>query len=72
MCIRDRLDTVLTKNVLVVCNKADIDEKSTYEKFKKVQTLCETHDWDVVPISALKGENIDVLLEKMAKCAGKL
>lgn len=66
------LDTVLTKNVLVVCNKADIDEKSTYEKFKKVQTLCETHDWDVVPISALKGENIDVLLEKMAKCAGKL
>ncbi|CAH02818.1 putative GTPase MTG2 [Kluyveromyces lactis] len=65
-------EVVSLKNILVVCNKADIDEKSTFKKYQKIQAQCQENNWDVVPISALKGENIDVLLHKMAQCAGKL
>ena len=65
-------EVVSLKNILVVCNKADVDEKSTFKKYQKIQAQCQENNWDVVPISALKGENIDVLLHKMAQCAGKL
>ena len=64
------LEKVKTKNILIVCNKVDIDAKkskslpSTYRlEFSKSQ------GWDCVPISALREENIDVLKKKMFKCA---
>lgn len=65
------LEKVRTKNVLVVCNKADIDceKPESINKYRKIQTFCREQSWDSLPISALKEENIDVLLEKMAKCA---
>lgn len=68
------MDKVVEKNVLVVCNKADIDcqKPSSVNKFLKIQEHCSQFRWDIIPISALRGENIDVLLEKMAKCANKL
>lgn len=67
------LEKVAAKNVLVVCNKADVDYENpqSIEKFLQIKQFCETHGWDSVPISALKNENIDILLDKMAKCAGK-
>ncbi|CDO96134.1 unnamed protein product [Kluyveromyces dobzhanskii CBS 2104] len=65
------IEILATKNILVVCNKADVDEQSTYQKYQNVQNLCQENDWEVVPVSALKGENIDLLLQKMAQCAGK-
>lgn len=65
------LDVVLAKNILIVCNKADIDQ-NTYGRYQKIRDICDKHGWDVIPISALKGENIHALVEKMAKCAGKL
>ncbi|SCW03876.1 LAFE_0H00980g1_1 [Lachancea fermentati] len=60
-----------TKKILVVCNKADIDVENpnSKRKYDTIKSFCDTQGWDVVPISALKGENIDLLLEKMAKCA---
>lgn len=64
-------EALATKNILVVCNKADIDEKSTFTKYQTVLTFCQKNNWEVIPISALKGENIDALLVKMAQCAGK-
>lgn len=68
------MEKVKTKNVLVVCNKADIDcdKQESVNKYYQVQEFCNKHSWDVLPLSALNGENIDVLLEKMAKCAQKL
>lgn len=68
------MDKVVEKNVLVVCNKADIDcqKPSSVSKFLKIQEHCSQFGWDIIPISALRGENIDILLEKMAKCANKL
>lgn len=64
---------VQTKNVLVACNKADIDfeKPGSVAKFLQIEQFCKENNWDSVPISALKNENIDLLLEKMAKCAGK-
>lgn len=68
------VEKVRSKNVLVVCNKADIDYENplSVDKFLQITQFCETNGWDSIPISALKGENIDLLLGKMAKCAGKL
>lgn len=68
------IEKVKTKNVLVVCNKADIDcdKRESIDKYYEVQAFCNKHSWDVLPLSALNGENLDVLLEKMAKCAQKL
>ncbi|SCU99442.1 LAFA_0G24102g1_1 [Lachancea sp. 'fantastica'] len=67
------LEDVSKKNVLVVCNKADIDYENpaSQTKFNKIRQFCEARGWDIVPVSALKGQNIDVLLQKMAVCAGK-
>lgn len=68
------MERVNAKNVLIVCNKADIDYENpqSVEKFLQVTQLCETNGWDSIPVSALKNENIDLLLDKMARCAGKL
>ncbi|AET39878.1 putative GTPase MTG2 Ecym_5094 [Eremothecium cymbalariae DBVPG len=69
------MEKVVSKNILVVCNKADIDsDKPTISltKYLRIEQFCKAQNWDVIPISALNGENIDILLEKMAKCAGKL
>ncbi|CAR27217.1 ZYRO0C11638p [Zygosaccharomyces rouxii] len=68
------MEKVGTKNVLVVCNKADIDHENpqSVNKFLQIRQFCDANGWDSVPISALKNENIDLLLDKMAKCAGKL
>lgn len=68
------IEKVQAKNVLVVCNKADIDFENPQSeaKFSLIEQFCAEYNWDSVPISALKNENIDILLEKMAKCAGKL
>ncbi|CAR30046.1 putative GTPase MTG2 [Lachancea thermotolerans CBS 6340] len=65
------MEEVARKNVLVVCNKADIEPHNpqSLDKFLDVQGFCETQNWDIIPISALKGENIDLLIEKMARCA---
>lgn len=65
------LEKAKTKNVLVVCNKADIDidKPGPIEKFNKIAKYCEEQGWDVLPMSALKGENVDILVKKMAKCA---
>lgn len=65
------LEKVKAKNVLVVCNKADIEcnKEEPILKFQKVEEFCSEHNWDVLPMSALKGENVDILVQKMAKCA---
>lgn len=65
------LEKVKSKNVLVVCNKADIDcdKEEPILKFQKISEFCSKHKWDVLPMSALNGENVDVLVQKMAKCA---
>ncbi|CUS23028.1 LAQU0S08e00540g1_1 [Lachancea quebecensis] len=65
------MEEVTKKNVLVVCNKADIESNNpkSLKKFLAVKEFCELHGWDIVPISAIKGENIDILIEKMARCA---
>lgn len=65
------LEKVQTKNILVVCNKADIDVSNpeSMQKFLKVQEFAANQGWDSIPISALNDENTDILVEKMAKCA---
>ncbi|CAD1783105.1 similar to Saccharomyces cerevisiae YHR168W MTG2 Putative GTPase, member of the Obg family [Maudiozyma barnettii] len=65
------LEKVRTKNILVVCNKADIDANNpaSMEKYLKIQKFAELQAWDSIPISALNEENIDVLVDKMARCA---
>ncbi|CEP62608.1 putative GTPase MTG2 LALA0_S05e09428g [Lachancea lanzarotensis] len=68
------LEEVSKKNVLVVCNKADIghENPASQRKFNIIQQFCQTQKWDAIPISALKEQNIDLLLQKMAVCAGKV
>ncbi|SCU92384.1 LANO_0E00628g1_1 [Lachancea nothofagi CBS 11611] len=68
------VEEVTKKNVLVVCNKADIDpsDPASQNKFYKIEDFCKAYNWDVLPISALNGDNIDLLVRKMAICAGKL
>ncbi|CCE61605.1 hypothetical protein TPHA_0A05310 [Tetrapisispora phaffii CBS 4417] len=63
------MDKVTTKNILVVCNKADLLEnnETSIEKFSKVNEFCKKNNWDCIPISALKNENIDELIQRMAK-----
>lgn len=65
------IEKVKAKNVLVVCNKADIDseKEGPIKKFTKIRDFCSEHNWDVLPMSALKGENVDILVQKMARCA---
>lgn len=65
------IEKAKTKNVLVVCNKADIDfdKEHPINKFNQVANFCKEHGWDILPMSALKGENVDILVQKMAKCA---
>lgn len=65
------LEKVKTKNILIVCNKVDIDaEKSeSFAKYLQVEKFSKSQGWDCVPISALREENIDVLKKKMFKCA---
>lgn len=66
------IDKVNTKNILVVCNKADInyEKPESEQKFVQMKAFCCEQKWDIVPISALKKENIDILVKKMALCAG--
>lgn len=66
------LETVKTKRVLVVANKADIDHENpkSKEKYLKLTEFCGRHGWDSVPISALHSQNLDILLTKMANCSG--
>ncbi|SCU81571.1 LAME_0B07712g1_1 [Lachancea meyersii CBS 8951] len=67
------LEEVAKKNVLVVCNKADIghEDPASQKKFYTIRDFCQSQNWDVIPISALNGQNIKLLLRKMAACAGK-
>lgn len=62
---------VKAKNVLVVCNKADIDsdKEEPINKYFQIRNFCQDHGWDSLPMSALKAQNVEILLEKMAKCA---
>ncbi|SCU90069.1 LAMI_0E00496g1_1 [Lachancea mirantina] len=63
---------VSKKNVLVVCNKVDvkmIQDDTGYNRFIELKEFCLKNNWDIVPISARKGDNIDVLIEKMMTCA---
>ncbi|CCF58379.1 hypothetical protein KAFR_0E02260 [Kazachstania africana CBS 2517] len=66
------MDEVMKRNVLVVCNKADIgrDSPQYMGKYLDILNFCRTQSWDCLPISALKGANIDLLVDKMARCAG--
>ena len=65
------LEKVHRKRALVVCNKADIDAgdpnkaKLMMEKYLKVQEFCRLENWDTIPTSALNGENMDRLVEKL-------
>ncbi|QLL30275.1 hypothetical protein HG536_0A00920 [Torulaspora globosa] len=65
------IEKAKSKNVLVVCNKADIDfdKEHPINKFNEIAEFCKEHSWDILPMSALKGENVDILVKKMAKCA---
>ena len=65
---------VARKNVLVVCNKADLDPENpaSLQKYLNIKSFCDRHKWDTLPLSALKGDNIDILIHKMAQCAGKI
>ncbi|CAI4039543.1 hypothetical protein SMKI_08G2110 [Saccharomyces mikatae IFO 1815] len=65
------LEKVKTKNILIVCNKADVDFENpdSIAKYLEVEQFSKIQGWDCVPISALKGENIDVLKQKMFQCA---
>lgn len=65
------LEKVKTKNILVVCNKADIDfeNSESFAKYLQVEQFSKSQGWDCVPISALKEQNIDVLKKKMFQCA---
>lgn len=65
------MEKVQQKNILVVCNKADIDadKHEPMQKFLKVQKFTNSKGWDCIPISALNEENTDILIDKMAQCA---
>ncbi|AGO12641.1 AaceriAER302Cp [[Ashbya] aceris (nom. inval.)] len=67
------MEQVSSKKVLVVCNKADIDcdKPESKLKYEQIKNFCDENLWDCIPISALKSENIQLLLDRMAKCAGK-
>lgn len=63
------IENVTKREVLVVANKADLTESSdTIAKYEKLSQFCNEHEWDVLPISALKNHNIDLLVHKMKKC----
>ncbi|CAI4052092.1 hypothetical protein N7582_005362 [Saccharomyces uvarum] len=65
------LEKVKTKNVLIVCNKADIDfeNSKSLTKYLQVEQFSKGQEWDCLPISALKEENIEVLKQKLLQCA---
>lgn len=64
------IDKVKKKNILVVCNKADINpnDKHSVDKYLQIKKFCDKNGWDSIPISALNEENIDVLVNKMYQC----
>ncbi|KAL3235604.1 putative GTPase MTG2 [Nakaseomyces bracarensis] len=66
------LEVIKKKRVLVVANKADIDYENplSREKYLRILEYCKQYGWDSIPISALHSQNIDLLLQKMAKCSG--
>ncbi|GMM54368.1 putative GTPase [Maudiozyma humilis] len=65
------MEKIKNKNILVVCNKADIDPTNpeSMNKFLRVQEFARERGWDSIPISAINEENISVLIDKMAQCA---
>ncbi|ODV75495.1 putative GTPase MTG2 CYBJADRAFT_166225 [Cyberlindnera jadinii NRRL Y-1542] len=63
-------DRVTGKNVLIAATKADIE--GSYEKFQALRAYVEGKDWKIVPVCALKKENVEQLILMMGECAGKL
>ena len=53
--------TIFDKKIIIVANKIDLDDSSE----KRVQEAFPQHE--TVPLSALEGENIQELYDKMAE-----
>ncbi|CCH60452.1 hypothetical protein TBLA_0C06590 [Henningerozyma blattae CBS 6284] len=66
-------EKIKSKNILVVCNKADltISKLDPTEKFVPINNFCKENGWECLPISALNEENIDILKIKMKQCISK-
>ncbi|EDO19224.1 hypothetical protein Kpol_1050p84 [Vanderwaltozyma polyspora DSM 70294] len=64
-------EKIKKKNILVVCNKADIaaNDPNSIQKYLNIKEYCDSKGWDSIPISALNNENIDELIFKMSECA---
>ncbi|KAI0462888.1 hypothetical protein LJB42_003692 [Komagataella kurtzmanii] len=57
------------KNILVVATKADVE--GTKEKFQLLKEYTQEKKMEIVPCCAMKIENIEMVIEMMAKCTGK-
>ena len=65
------LDLVGIKNVVIVQNKVDlVDEKRAMESYKEIKAFVKgtvAENAPIIPISALHGANIDILIETIQK-----
>ncbi|CDR37946.1 CYFA0S01e19438g1_1 [Cyberlindnera fabianii] len=63
-------DRMENKKVLVAATKADLE--GTRERFKELRSYVENRGWKIVPVCAMKKENVEQLVLMMGECAGKL
>ncbi|CCD23997.1 putative GTPase MTG2 NDAI_0C03370 [Naumovozyma dairenensis CBS 421] len=70
------LEKVETKSIMVICSKADVHPEvtagpeSTRGKYIKMEEFCSRRGWETMPISALRGENLEILKMKMFQSLG--
>ncbi|CAK7902626.1 GTPase Mtg2p, mitochondrial [[Candida] anglica] len=57
------------KKILIVATKADLTKDG--EKFMVLKDYVESKDWKIVPVCAIKGENIERCIQMMSETAGK-
>lgn len=63
------IESIKKREILVVANKADLTGSAdTIARYDRLSQFCNEHNWDILPISALKNHNIDLLVHKMRKC----
>lgn len=57
------------KKILVVATKADLEQK--IDKYNDLRKFIESQDWKIVPVCAIRGENIEKCIKMMSETAHK-
>lgn len=57
------------KRVLVVATKADVE--GSLQGYQKLESMVRANQWEIIPCSALNGENVEAVIGLMGRVAGK-